>query len=612
MPFEDAKTVSELLRGIQQQRYVLPAIQREFVWDGDTQVVRLFDSLMRGYPIGTFLSWAVDAKNASEFKFYGFIRDYHQLKAPHCPLLDVPTDQAVTAILDGQQRLTSLNIGLRGSYARKKKYAWSGTESAYPARRLHLNLLADAPENDLGMVFDFRFFEEPPAPVLTASEADRPQFWYPVSEIFEQKNPIAASKFLLEAGLGAADADATDRLGRLYEVVHNEKLISLYREDDQDIDRVLDIFIRVNSAGKPLSQSDLLLSIATAQFVERDARSAVHSLVDDMNGVGYGFSFDKDLVLKAALALTDAPDFSFKVRNFRRENTEQLDKQWDEVADTLMLTAELLADFGFSSSTLTANSVVIPVAYYVHQRGLGESYRTKGAFDDDRRALRSWVNRTLIKPGVWGSGLDTLLRDLRSVIREHGSDQFPTTQLEASMRRRGKSTEFSPGEVVDLIATSYTQKSCFALLATMFPSVDTRNVFHIDHIFPQKAFSKTSLETAGLSPDEIERAQTRRHRLPNLQLLEGPTNVEKQAAMPRAWALGKYGEAGVADYLARNDLPELTDDLGQFHEFYVERKRRLARRLALVLGVDPDACEELVVSDGIELPVDPIEDERQV
>lgn len=54
MPLEDPKTISEVLRAIQRHDYVLPAIQREFVWDADTQITRLFDSLMRGYPIGPF------------------------------------------------------------------------------------------------------------------------------------------------------------------------------------------------------------------------------------------------------------------------------------------------------------------------------------------------------------------------------------------------------------------------------------------------------------------------------------------------------------------------------------------------------------------------------
>ena len=183
-----------------------------------------------------------------------------------------------------------------------------------------------------------------------------------------------------------------------------------------------------------MSQSDLLLSIMTAQFVERDARAAVLSLVDELNKIGTGFSFDKDLILKAGLALVDVPDFSFKIRNFRRENTALLDQHWEKIADVLRLATGVLADFGFGSDTLTASSVLVPVAYYLHHRGLDQRYRTSGADEQDRRALRLWINRTLIKPGIWGSGLDTLLRDLRAAIRTHGEDEFPVAAIEDAMR----------------------------------------------------------------------------------------------------------------------------------------------------------------------------------
>lgn len=168
-----------MLHSVQRKEYALPAIQREFVWDPDLQITRLFDSLMRGYPIGAFLSWAVKPPVVGQFKFYGFIKDYHARDNRHCPVLDLPTDQPVTAILDGQQRLTSLNIGLRGSHAMKRKYGWKDNPKAYPERHLYLNLLADAPENDLGMVYDFRFFHKPPEPVLSIdqTESSDPPRW---------------------------------------------------------------------------------------------------------------------------------------------------------------------------------------------------------------------------------------------------------------------------------------------------------------------------------------------------------------------------------------------------------------------------------------------------
>ena len=66
---------------------------------------------MQGYPSGTFLLWRVEAENSADYKFYDFVRDYHERDNPHCPPLAKRTDR-VTAVLDGQQRLTSLFASL--------------------------------------------------------------------------------------------------------------------------------------------------------------------------------------------------------------------------------------------------------------------------------------------------------------------------------------------------------------------------------------------------------------------------------------------------------------------------------------------------------------------
>src|SRR4051812_7654786 len=109
-------TIVEALSRIHSKSYVLPAIQREFVWRPE-QIERLFDSLMQGYPFGTFLFWKVEAATSHKFKFYDFMLNYHQRDAAHCPELGTVPHQTVTAVLDGQQRLTAINIGLRGSMA---------------------------------------------------------------------------------------------------------------------------------------------------------------------------------------------------------------------------------------------------------------------------------------------------------------------------------------------------------------------------------------------------------------------------------------------------------------------------------------------------------------
>src|ERR1700692_4015293 len=107
-----------ILNEVHQNRWVLPAIQREFVWS-DLQICKLVDSMMRGYPFGTFLFWHIEAKTASKFRFYEFMRRYLESDVKTSRELPSLDDRQVTAVLDGQQRLTALNIGLSGSRALK-------------------------------------------------------------------------------------------------------------------------------------------------------------------------------------------------------------------------------------------------------------------------------------------------------------------------------------------------------------------------------------------------------------------------------------------------------------------------------------------------------------
>jgi len=116
--FQPAVPITEVLERTHTNQYFLPAIQREFVWS-TTQIQALFDSVMRGYPIGSFLLWQVHPDDASDFTFYNFITDYHEKSHPYASKGHVPSGSGLTAVLDGQQRLTALNIGLYGSHAER-------------------------------------------------------------------------------------------------------------------------------------------------------------------------------------------------------------------------------------------------------------------------------------------------------------------------------------------------------------------------------------------------------------------------------------------------------------------------------------------------------------
>jgi len=519
--------------------------------------------------------------NSRKYVFYDFIREYHTRDAPHCDVLDLQGDVGVTAILDGQQRLTALNIGLRGSHAEKLPHKRRANDQAYPKKHLYLNLRAAPDDKELGLKYDFKFLTKERA----KEESDTERHWFKVSEVLDMAAGPAMFKYIQRAGL-ADHETAFEVLDRLHAVIHRDLLINFFEEEDQDLDKVLNIFIRVNSGGTVLSYADLLLSIATAQWKARDARQEVYTLVDEMNEVGYGFAFPKDLVLKAALVLADVSDVAFKVTNFNTDNMTKIESKWDTIGRALKLGAQLLADFGFSQRTLTANNVLIPIAYYLMTRSLKENYLTLLSEADDREKVRTWAVRSLVKAGIWGSGLDTLLRAVRDAIAKDGQSGFPIGQVEAAMVPLGKSLRFEEDELESLLESEYGHRGTFAILSLLYPGHDLRNEFHEDHVFPKSLFKRKLLTAAGLTPEQVDAFLDQVNLLPNLQLLEGPFNLQKSAKLPHDWLMAQFPDDVARNaYAAKHDLGTIPADLASFGAFFDARRSRLATRLRKLLNV---------------------------
>ena len=594
MAFQTPITIKAALESIHNHRFALPAIQREFVWRPD-QIVRLFDSVMRDYPIGAFLFWRVEPRRVKEYAWYEFVTDFHQRDSPHCGDFKVTNPElGLTAILDGQQRLTALNVGIYGSYASKRKGLWWNNPKAFPKTKLYLNLLESAPDGESGTEYDFRF--------LTDDQYGSQAKWFPVEKILDFDDLTDVYDYLAQQDLHS-EKSAFKRLGKLHSTVHSDDVIAYYEEKDQDVDKVLQIFIRTNSGGTVLSYSDLLLSIATATWDEIDARSEIYELVDDLNGIGAGFSFNKDFVLKAGLMLADVADLGFKVTNFNRANMDRLEKQWALVQDTLVATVQLADSFGFSSATLSANNSLLPIAYYIHQSGSAEKILESPALRVDRVSIRQWLLRSLIKRGVWGSGLDGLLTRMRQVLRVHSKTGFPASQLSTAMAERGKGLAFTSEEIRDVTDTSYGEGRAYALLSLLFPFVDiANNVFHVDHIVPRGQVTGARLGRSGLQWDDQRYIKSCINFLPNLQLLTGHANKSKSAKFPAEWIRDAYAcDAGRDEYAGNHllgDWRELPANLHGFRAFYDARRDRVVQRLQELLGGEAWVVNEEPAGDA--------------
>ena len=573
-------SIADALKRIQTNEYVLPAIQREFVWWPE-QIEKLFDSLMQGYPFGTFLFWKVQPETSGKFKFYDFVRNYHERDAAHCPDLGSLPNQALIAVLDGQQRLTALNIGLRGSMALKLPNKWWNNPEAFPKRTLRLDLLSKGEPDEDGVRYRFKFLDD------AQVARDQNSHWFNVPSVLAMGSGPEMMEALMDAGLKDQGLKTAYKvLDQLHRVVHTAQLINYYEETSQEIDRVLNIFIRLNSGGTILSYSDLLLSIAVAQWKEIDARAEIHKLVDELNDIGMGFALSQDFVLKAGLMLTDISSVGFKVENFTAANMQTLEGNWPLVRSALVRTIELAASFGLNGQSLRADSALLPIAYYLYRRSAPPNYVTHSSFASDRLAIRDWLFRSIVKAsGIWGSGLDTLLTALREVIAESGKDAFPSELLHRSMAQRGKSLGFEEAEIDDLLHLQYGDRRIFPLLSLLFPFVDFHNQFHVDHVYPRSRFTRKRLIKAGVAEERVEELERHADELPNLQLLEGATNNEKRTAMPGSWLAKHHANKTAArNYLENHLLGTLGDEIDTFDIFYSERRERLREKLIDLLA----------------------------
>ena len=242
MSFKNPITIEEALEKIQRNKYLLPAIQREFVWKS-WQIEKLFDSLMNEYPIGSFLFWEVTS--TKDFKFYEFIKKYDQRDDNHNKKIPLVDGDEIIAVLDGQQRLTALYIGLLGTYTEKLPYHRWDNPKAFPEKYLCLNLLdkdnKDIEEETSKYELKFCTKEE-------IEYKDGKKSWFKHNNILKYKTEGDILLEPLEMLKDCSDEtkrEAYKKLMQLFKIVNRDKIINYYLEKENNLDKVLNIFLRV-------------------------------------------------------------------------------------------------------------------------------------------------------------------------------------------------------------------------------------------------------------------------------------------------------------------------------------------------------------------------------
>ena len=355
---------------------------------------------------------------------------------------------------------------------------------------------------------------------------------------------------------------ATKALSNLQAVVHTRQLVNFYRIEDADMERALNLFVRVNSA-EPLALSDMLMSTAIAHWKTRDARKEIPSLVQHIREKG--FFIEKDFVLKACLYLYSS-DIRYRVINFTATRVKPFEENWDAIRASIVAVFELVRDFGYNDASLTSKNTLLPVVYWVHHKGISEGLTSQVGMRSERYLIRSWIYTMLLK-GIIGAGsADTVLASIRRafIAETFGVpylktelESFPRAAIAEILRRQGKDPQITDEFINSLLVTQKDARQAFTILALLAPNLDYKNGnFHADHLHPAAAFERRSrLTAAGVQDTDISFFDDVKNwnSILNLAHLDANENMSKQHTELATWVEKRRGASGiVSEILCRS------------------------------------------------------------
>ena len=559
---DDGITIYEAMMNIRDGKYVMPAFQRQFVWSME-QIEKLWDSILLDYPIATFLFWHVDDNNITwDTYFCNFLTEItfdnrKQADSVNYELTDIDVSVTDTAILDGQQRLTSLFLSLFGdSYIRQKYARKVGVGGTVTKLLIELNKnKLDVDEEEYNSKkFDIKFSER----IGRLSPTQ-----------FELRN-ILQEKFQNEETRGKAIEDAianvpTDSkeyarniLGKLYQKIFEEKLIRYTEIYDMNQDDALEMFVRFNSGGKPLKKAEITMSILEAYWPSAKTEFG-KILVDSYSGFG------TDFIIRSALML-----YGDVVKStISRTIAEELKNNWSAFKKALKNLEKVLKGFRIEVSRFSSSwNVLLPVMYYI--------YYNPDNFENNTEAIRAYLMRAILFT-YFQSGTTSKLQQMKSNINSYDYE------ITIDMLDQITDLRVTDGKIEDILNAEKGNRVAGDALYYLCLDWTNKNFkYEQDHLHPYDRFDGN--KPVSVSMEDWRRWRGNRNRLPNLQLLEGRSNGSKNS-MRLTDYYNDMNEEQRAEFCKQAMIPDgVSLEIEHFEEFYNKRKDILAKKIKTLLG----------------------------
>ena len=558
---DNSITIYEALQNIKDGKYVMPAFQRQYVWSME-QIEKLWDSILLDYPIATFLFWHVDDANVTwDTYFCNFLSEVtfdsrKQADSVNYELSNIDVRITDTAVLDGQQRLTSLFLSLLGNSYIRQKHARRNNNGGLVTKlliELNKNKLTVDEEEYNSKKYDIKFSEK-------VGKLSPTQF--EIKNILDKKFQDETTRpQAIEAAIVNVPADskeyAREILNKLYNKIFVEKLIRFTEIQDMKQDDALEMFVRFNSGGKALRKSEITMSILEAYWPS--AKTEFGKLLAD-SYVGFG----SDFIIRSALMLYGDVVKS----NISKQIAEELKNNWNEFKKAFKNLEIVLKGMKIEVSRFSSSwNVLLPIIYFIY-------YNPN--YNNNLEGIRAYLVRAVLFT-YFQSGTTGKLQQMKSSI--NSIDQ----EITVDMLEQMNDLRVTDGKIEDILNTE--KGSRVAGEALYYLSLDWTNKnfkYEQDHLHPFDRFDGS--KPISVSMEDWRRWRGNRNRLSNLQLLEGRSNGSKNA-MRLVDYYNDMNDEQKAEFCKQAIIPDgVSFELEHFDEFYEKRKAILTEKIRELLG----------------------------
>ena len=517
------RRIVDIINEVEDGKFVLPVIQRGLVWE-EIRMTRLYDSLLKGDSFGGIMVIEEEKGNKPLFSYRPFTKDGNFI--PSSQVNELNHNQFF--VIDGQQRLQSFYIGLKGSINGKQ---------------LYFDLFSDF-ENE----YEFRFEKEQSKLPRTSKEnEDRPlqnYFWYSAKDLLrklkdtndeDQVSDEIITKFAIQNDVEQThirknikafykNIISSETLG-IAKVVINRTLPEVLNRQ-----RIVELFKRLNDGGTRLSAFDLVASILKGYSWEME--SFLRETLEGYQDIG----LTQDNLIKLIFILQD--NHSKEMASIEADDAEFAIKNRDRIQSALIALKEFLTKANLYDYYKEGNRSFIPLFFIVYHlfykeisnEELENYFNNFETTNVDFLPMRRWIYNSLLN-GVFkskGAGwipYRTGIRKILEEIKNFKGKVFPTDELFKVYYSHG--VTFSQDYNIERLDELEPSFVFYIIYDFKVPN----RINDIDHIMP-----KNILEKQGVEWEKI-------NSIKNYQLLDFSTNRGEKNGKPLTEWIANFVES---------------------------------------------------------------------